>query len=106
MNHAERMARADRAMRAWEEFFEPMIGDLRDTYAERIINLANAELNPVKRADKLTALSNASKILTTLEMGMREIMRDGEIAKIEALKAEKIENMTKPQRRLLNIGGY
>lgn len=102
----ERIDTARRAMLAWEEFFEPMIGELRDAYAERIIEIANTDLNPRKRADKLTALSNAMKILQTLESGMREILRDGELAKRDSVRAEKIETMSPSQRRLLGIAPY
>lgn len=93
-------------MLAWEEFFEPMIGELRNAYAERMVIVANDELNPRKRADKLTALSNAMKILGTLESGMREMLRDGELAQQEKLRADKLENMAPSQRRLLNIAPF
>lgn len=106
MTPAERIEHARRAMLAWEEFFEPMIGELRNAYAERMVIVANDELNPRKRADKLTALSNAMKILGTLESGMREMLRDGELAQQEKLRADKLENMAPSQRRLLNIAPF
>jgi hypothetical protein len=79
---------------AWDEFFAPMIDEMRSTYAERIVELANLELSRDKRADKITALSNAIKILDQLEGGMLAAIRDGEMAQQEKLKAEKIEQMT------------
>ncbi len=107
MTPEQRLAVAHRANAAWEEFFAPMIGELRAAYSERIVELANTELSRDSRADKITALSNALKILATLESGMLEAVRDGELAKAEKLRAAKIEQMTKPQRRLLSIGtGY
>lgn len=102
----ERIEHARRAMLAWEEFFEPMIGGLREAYAERIVQIANTDLNPRKRADKLTALSNAMKILSTLESGMREAIRDGDLARQEMLRAEKIEQLSPSQRRLLEIAPF
>lgn len=102
----ERIASADRAQRAWEEFFEPMMGALRDAYSERMLEVATTELNPAKRADKITALSNAVKVLDTLKGGMLETIRDGELAQAEQLRVERIEKMTAPKRRLLNIGAY
>jgi hypothetical protein len=102
----QRIARAHRAEQAWEEFFGPMIGELKAAYSERLVEVANTELSRDKRADKITALSNAMKILAVLESGMREAIRDGDLAKQEKLKAEKIEQMSAPQRRLLNIGPF
>lgn len=104
MTPDQRAARAFQAERAWEEFFGPMIGELRSAYSERMIEVANSDLNRDSRSDKITALSNALKILATLEGGMREAIRDGEIARQEKLRAEKVEQMTAPKRRLLNIG--
>lgn len=103
MNEAERIARAYRATAAWDEFFEPMIAELRSAYAERMVLVANDELNRDKRADKITALANATKILTTLEAGMLAIIRDGDMAAKDKLRAEKLEGMTASQRRLLGI---
>ena len=103
---ADRIATASRAEQAWNEFFGPMIVELRSAYSERLVEVANTELNRDRRGDKITALSNAMKILATLESGMREAIRDGDLAKQEKLKAERIEQMTAPQRRLLNIGPF
>lgn len=103
MTEAERIARAARAKAAYEEFFEPMIDALRDEYASRIVEIANSELSRDKRADKLTALSNAHKILATLDDGMKAILTDGDLAARDKLRAETIERMTAPQRRLLGI---
>jgi hypothetical protein len=64
------------------------------------------ELSRDKRADKITALSNALKILGQLENGMKAAILDGDLAQQEKLKAEKIEQMTAPQRRLLGIAPY
>lgn len=106
MNEAERIATAFRAESAWKEFIEPMFDELRNAYSERLVEVANTELTRDARSDKITALSNAIKILNTLEGGMQEIIRDGELAKRDRLKAEKLEQMTKPQRRLLGIAPY
>jgi hypothetical protein len=102
----ERINRGYRATQAFGEFIEPMLDELRATYSARLIEVANTELSPSKRANKITALSNAMKILNTLEAGMAEMIRDGEMAKADRLKAEKIEKMTAPQRRLLGIAPY
>ena len=103
MTPTERLARAQRAEAAYTEFFEPMIDELKNVYSERLVEIANTELNRDQRADKITALSNALKILATLDNGMQAIVKDGEMAASDIAKADKIERMTKPQRRLLGI---
>lgn len=106
MNPQERASRANRAELAYREFMEPMLDELKNVYSERLVEVANAELSRDKRADKITALSNALKILSTLDAGMQTIMRDGEVANAEMLKADRIEKMPAPQRRLLGIAPY
>ena len=106
MTEAERIARAQRASSAYSEFIEPMLAELRQVYGERLIEVANTELDASKRADKITALSNALKIIETLDSGMAVAIQDGEMASRDKLRADKIESMTRPQRRLLGIGPY
>jgi len=102
----QRIARAHRAQGAWDEFVAPVIEAIIDTYRQRIVDLANSELDTRKRADKLTALSNAIRIAENIRSGLTEAIRDGELANVERLKAEKVEKMTAPQRRLLGIAPY
>jgi hypothetical protein len=103
LTEAERIARAQRADAAWDEFFAPMLDELDSVYAERLVDVANTELGRDKRADKITALSHALKITKTLRTGMQAIIRDGEMAHREMLRADRVENMTAPQRRLFNM---
>jgi hypothetical protein len=103
---AARLARGQRAEEAYKEFIEPMIDELKNVYSDRIVEVANTELNRLERADKITALSNAHKILTTLDSGMLAMIRDGEMAANSKLHADKIERMSRPKQRLLSIGGY
>lgn len=106
MTPEQRLAVARRAEDAWNEFFAPMIGELRSAYSERMLEVATTELNSRKRADKITALSNAVKVLDTLKGGMLEAIRDGDLAKAEKLRAEKIEAMSPAKRGLLNIAPF
>lgn len=103
----ERMARGVRAQGALDEFLAPMFASLREEYTARINEVATTELHPTIRADKITTLSVALKVLAMLESGMTETIRDGDIARTEKVRAEKIEQMTDAQQRLLKIGaGY
>jgi len=104
MTPKERIAQAQRAEQAFADFIEPMLTSLREEYSGRIVELASTELHPGIRSDKITTLSVALRVMSTLEAGMREAIRDGEIARQDKLRAEKIEQMSDAQQRLLRIG--
>jgi polyphosphate kinase len=103
---AERIAKAHRAQSALDEFFAPMFANLREEYVNRLSEVATTELHPGNRADKITTLSVALKVVDTLRSGMNEAIRDGELAHASKLKAEKIEQLSDAQQRLLKITGY
>ena len=98
--------RARRAETLRDEFLVPVFGDIRQTYANRIVEIAATELDPKIRAEKITALSVAIRNLGNLEAGINAFIRDGEVAKGNLLRVEKIESMTAPQRRLFGIAPY
>jgi hypothetical protein len=106
VTEAERIARATRANAAWEEFVEPIIAGMEREYTARMVEVANSELSRDKRADKLTALANALKISANVKAAMQAIILDGEVAHKDKLRADRIEQMTAPQRRLLGIAPY
>lgn len=106
MTDAERIAKAGYAEAAYKEFFEPMLDELDAEYAARILDVATTELFFWRRTSKITRLSDALRMVRTLRSGMLEYIRDGDLAHREKLRAEKIENMTAPARRLLQIGSY
>jgi hypothetical protein len=105
MTEAERIARAHRAQAALDEFLTPMFDDLRDEYRNRIAEVATTELHPGTRADKITTLSVALRVVDTLKSGMAEIVRDGELARRDKLRADDIAKMSDAQQRLLRIAG-
>jgi hypothetical protein len=106
MTPEQRIARAHSAKRAWDEFVAPVVTQMRETYAARIVEIAATELSRDKRTDKITALSNAVRILDQIEGGLSEAIHDGDVANVEKLRAEKIEGMTAPKRRLLGMAPY
>lgn len=99
----ERIATAERARAAWDEFVEPTLADIKATYAARIVEIASTELSRDKRTDKITALSAAIRIADQIESGLQAVIMDGDIAEKDKLRADKMERMTAPQRRLLNM---
>ena len=82
-----------------------MIAAMREEYRDRMVSVATTELATAARSDKITALSMALRIVDTIESGMLATIKDGEVARQDKLKAEKIEQMTDAQRRLLKIVG-
>ena len=102
---AQRIAKAQKTEQAWTEV-APLFANLREEYTNRLTEVAATELHPTIRADKITTLSVALKVLSTLESGMREAIRDGELAEADKIRAERIEQMSDPQQRLLKIAGY
>lgn len=106
MNEAQRIGKGQRAQAALDEFLTPMFDNLRDEYLSRIAEVAATELHPTNRADKITALSVALRVVDTLRSGMAEVVLDGELARKDKLKADRVERMSDAQQRLLKITGY
>jgi hypothetical protein len=106
VTESERIARAHRAQAALDEFLTPMFADLRAEYTDRLAEVARTELNRERRADGVALLSVALKVVDTLEAGMTEVVRDGEIAGKSKARADEIARMTDAQQRLLKITGY
>ena len=105
MTPEQRIARAHRAQSFLDEFLTPMFDRIEAEYTARVIEVANTELHPGQRSDKITTLAYALKIVRTLKSGMAEEVRDGELARNAKLKSEHIEKMTDAQQRLLRIAG-
>lgn len=106
MTPQERIAKAERAQRFWDEFIGLQVEDMIGEYTARIVEHANTELNSDKRRDKITALSHAIRITENIREGLLATITDGELARKDKLRAENIENMTAPQRRLLGVVPY
>lgn len=82
-----------------------MISALRTEYTDRLTEVASTELHPGQRSDKITTLSVALKVLGTLEAGMLEAIRDGDVAKANKLRADSIADLSDARQRLLKITG-
>jgi hypothetical protein len=106
MTERDRIARAQRAQTALDDFLAPMFAELRSEYTARLAEIARTELNRERRADGVAMLAVALRVVDTLEAGMSEIIRDGELAKQSQARAERIEQMSDAQQRLLKIGAY
>lgn len=85
------------------EFIGPILKDIRGGYLERIAEIAATELGPKTRAEKITALSIALKVLGNVENGLNAAIEAGRVAERSALKAHEIERMGAHERRLMDI---
>lgn len=103
MNDPESAARGQRAETCYSEFIGPELANIRKSYAERIAEIAVKELDPKVRTDKITALSTALRILDNVNAGIVAIVEDGKLAEKNLMRAEAIEQMAAPKRRLFNI---
>ena len=105
LTDTQRAARGTRAEKAIEEFIAPEFDHARTIYLNRIAHVGATELHPTIRADKITALSLAIRVLDEVQNGITTIMRDGEHVREQMIRAEKIEHLTDSQQRLIRIGG-
>lgn len=103
MTERETVERGERAKRALEEFITPEFAHARQTYMRRMVEVAAQELHPGTRADKITTLSMAVRVLDEIENSIAMVCREGEHAREQMIRAERIENLTDAQQRLLRI---
>lgn len=103
MNKQELAARGERASMCYSEFVGPALRDQRRVYAERIAEVAVQELNAAKRAEKITALAIAIRILDNIDVAIRCLIEEGKAAQVATLKIDEIERLTAPRRRLFEF---
>lgn len=99
---AETAARGHRATMC-NEFLGPILKETRDGYLARIAELAVNELDPKTRAEKITALSVAMKVLGNVENGLTAAIEAGKVADKSILRATEVEKLGPSRRRLLDL---
>lgn len=85
------------------EFIAPILDETRQGYLARIAEIAATELNPTKRAEKITALSIALKVLANVTNGLQSAIDAGELAEKNLIRSDAIERMGSERRRLFDI---
>lgn len=106
MNDAELIARGQRADTCYNEFVGPALKETRAQYAARIADIAVTELDPKKRAEKITTLSTAMRILDNIDTAIRVLVENGKIAEAAQLRVDDIDRMTAPKKRLFEFIPY
>lgn len=105
-NSKDAAVRGERADMCYNEFVGPALRDQRKVYAERITEIAVQELDPKKRAEKLTSLAIAIRILDNIDSAIRGLIEEGKMAHAASGRMEEIERMTAAQRRLFEVVPY
>lgn len=100
MNEAHRIEHARRAQCALEEFLQPAFDVTRAAYMGRLAQIAAAE---PWATDKISKLAIASRILDEVQAQIDAVVRDGDVARAEMVRAEKIEKIPTAKRRILGI---
>lgn len=100
---SQKIERGRRAALAFDEFVKPELDHVRAFYRDRIVEVAAKEFHPGERADKLTSLSIALKVVESIETGLRVAIIEGEKAQGELLKVETIAGMSNARRRALGV---
>lgn len=102
-NH-ETAARGQRAALC-NEFIRPILDECRDGYLSRMAEIASTELNAKVRAEKITALSIAMKVLRNLTNGLDAAIEAGRVAEKSIIRSDEVERMGEERRRLFDIVG-
>lgn len=100
MTNPEIAAKGQRAEAYRNEFLGPALDGMRAEYLNRMGVVATNELDPKVRADKITALSTALRILDNVQAGIDTAIRDGEMAQKNLMRAEEVERMGPTKRKL------
>lgn len=100
MTNAERIARAERAKAALDEFLAPAMEHVMTDYNRRIIEIA-AE-TPWK-TEPISKLAQAFKIVRTVEAHLQALVMDGELARQDMSYAAQIERIPVEKRKVLGL---
>jgi hypothetical protein len=102
MTDFETAARGQRAALC-DEFIGPNLREIKAGYLARMADVAATELDPKKRAEKITALSIALKVVGNLENGLNAAIESGRLAEKSIIKAESIEKLGAERRRVFDL---
>jgi hypothetical protein len=101
LTEAQRVERATRAERAIEEFFAPAMAKMQGLFSDRLQEICVSE--PWEK-EKIVAAAHVVRIVDIMRSDLLTLVRDGEAAANDLIKAEKYEELSPARRRLLSIG--
>lgn len=100
MNEEARIARAERAQAALDEFINPAFDIAAAGYMARLSEVVSAE---PWATDKVKALMTAARVLKEVRGQVASLVQDGEVAAREVIRADKIEKISPAKRRILGL---
>jgi hypothetical protein len=101
LTESQRVERARRAEMAIKEFFDPAMSRMQGLFSARLQDLCVAE--PWAR-EKIVAAAHVVRLVDVLKSDMLTLVRDGEAASKDLIRAERYEELSPAARRLLAIG--
>lgn len=100
----QRVERGRRAAQALEEFLAEPIAEIEQDYMEKMVEVS-ATTNP-RVPEILERLANGVKIARQIRARIEARVLDGKAVENEIERAKRIEQMSAPQRKLLNIAPH
>jgi hypothetical protein len=97
-----RMVRAEQADRVMVEYISPALTVIRDEYMAKLREIAAKHPMRGEPLAMVEKLSTALKITDQIEVQMRSLIADGDVAKAEASRADDMARLTTEQRRYAN----
>ncbi|GEM70952.1 hypothetical protein SAQ01S_07180 [Sphingomonas aquatilis NBRC 16722] len=97
-----RLARAERADAAMQEFVGPALATIRSEYAEKLMEIVAKHPMRGEPLAMVEKLGTALKIVDQIEIQMRALIADGDAAKFEAARADQMARLNTEQRRYVN----
>lgn len=101
MTAAERLARADRAKAAMEEFLGPAFAHVEHEWYEKLVHQANQE-DP-KMADRVLRITTAIKTIRVVRSQIEAIIADGTMADAEMKRDAQIAKMSDHKRATVGV---
>lgn len=97
-----RLARAERADAAMQEFVGPAVATIRNEYVEKLTEIAAKHPMRGEPLAMVEKLSTALKIVDQIEIQMCTLIADGDAVKFEAARADQMARLNTEQRRYAN----
>lgn len=98
-DEANRMACAERADQAMQEFISPALATIREDYTAKLTDVAAKHPMRGEPLAMVEKLATALKIVDQIEVQMRALIADGDAAKVDASRADQMARLNTEQRR-------
>ena len=102
LTEQQRVELARQARMALDDFLAPAFAMVEADYAEKMITAA-ASTDP-RTPEVIARLANAIKASRQAHNAIKLLVADGDVAKSQMIRAERVEEMSPARKRLLNIG--